>query len=41
MLKMRYGAGLPWVERLGLRALFRLRLFRPAPPRQAPLIAGT
>jgi sulfide:quinone oxidoreductase len=41
MLKMRYGAGLPWFERLGLRALFRLRLFRPAPPRQAPLIAGT
>jgi sulfide:quinone oxidoreductase len=41
MLKMRYGAGMPWFERLGLRALFKLRLFRPAPPQEAPVIAGT
>jgi sulfide:quinone oxidoreductase len=41
MLKMRYGAGMPWFERLGLRALFKLRLFKPAPPQKAPAIAGT
>jgi sulfide:quinone oxidoreductase len=41
MLKMRYGAGMPWFERLGLRALFKLKLFRPAPPQKAPAIAGT
>jgi len=41
MLTMRYGAGMPWFERLGLRALCRLRLFKPAPAAEAPLIAGT
>jgi sulfide:quinone oxidoreductase len=29
MLKMRYGAGMPWFERLGLRTLFNLQLFKP------------
>jgi len=35
MLKMRWGIGMPWYEKLGLRALFNLRLFQPVGPREA------
>ena len=31
MLKMRYGIGMPWFEKLGLRLLFNLKLFQAEP----------
>lgn len=38
MIKMRRGVGMPWFERLGLRTLFRLQLFKPVPPQEASLL---
>ncbi|NER81726.1 MAG: NAD(P)/FAD-dependent oxidoreductase, partial [Leptolyngbya sp. SIO1D8] len=33
-LKMRYGIGMPWFEKLGLRTLFNLKLFKPLLPEE-------
>lgn len=38
MIKMRRGVGMPWFERLGLRTLFRLQLFKPVLPQEASLL---
>lgn len=32
MMKMRYGVGMPWYERVGLRTLFKVNLFKTALP---------
>jgi len=34
LFKMRFGLGMPWFERLSLRALFKIDLTRPEPPAQ-------
>ncbi len=39
MLKMRYGVGMPWFERLGLRTLFNLKLFKPVLPEEVQTLA--
>jgi sulfide:quinone oxidoreductase len=39
MIKMRYGAGMPWFERLGLRTLFGLQLFKPVLPKEVEALA--
>ena len=39
MLKMRYGVGMPWFEKLGLRTLFNLKLFKPWLPEEAQALA--
>lgn len=41
MLKMRYGVGMPWFEKLGLRTLFRLKLFKSLRPEEARAIASS
>jgi hypothetical protein len=33
MVKMRWGVGMPWFEKLGLRALFNLKLFKAVLPK--------
>ncbi|ASC73390.1 NADH dehydrogenase, FAD-containing subunit [Halomicronema hongdechloris C2206] len=39
MLKMRYGVGMPWFEKLGLRALFKLKLFKSVLPEDIQALA--
>lgn len=39
MLKMRYGVGMPWFERLGLRTLFNVKLLKPVLPEDAKALA--
>lgn len=39
MLKMRYGIGMPWFEKLGLRTLFNVKLFKSLLPEEAEAIA--
>ncbi|MEM9448865.1 MAG: FAD-dependent oxidoreductase [Cyanobacteria bacterium P01_E01_bin.6] len=39
MLKMRYGIGMPWFEKLGLRTLFNLKLFKSLLPEDAKALA--
>lgn len=41
MLKMRYGVGMPWYEKLGLRALFNLKLFESVQPENAKELVQT
>ena len=41
MLKMRYGVGMPWYEKLGLRALFNLKLFEYVQPEEAKELVQT
>lgn len=36
MVKMRRGVGMPWFEKLGLKTLFNLQLFKPLPPEASP-----
>jgi sulfide:quinone oxidoreductase len=40
MLKMRYGVGMPWFEKLGLRTLFNLKLFKPVLPEDVRSLAN-
>ena len=39
MLKMRYGVGMPWFEKAGLRTLFNVKLFKPFVPDDAKALA--
>lgn len=39
MLKMRYGVGMPWFEKLGLRTLFNLKLFKSLSPEEVQALA--
>jgi sulfide:quinone oxidoreductase len=41
MVKMRQGVGMPWFEKLGLRALFGLTILKPVPPSDADTLART
>ena len=41
MLKMRYGVGMPWFEKLGLRTLFNLKLFKSLLPEEIQELVRT
>jgi sulfide:quinone oxidoreductase len=40
MLKMRYGVGMPWFEKLGLRLMFNLQLFKSVLPAEVKDLVG-
>jgi sulfide:quinone oxidoreductase len=40
LLKMRYGIGMPWFEKLGLRVLFKLQLFKAIVPQEVKDLVG-